>query len=69
MPGCLRSQYSRATAALGGYSYVTDGILGVQMEAATETCFSVKDSQSSGMNGKYFFLDCLTLKMKALQSF
>jgi len=44
MSGCFRSQYLRATAALGGYSYVTDGIFGVQMEAATETCFNVKDS-------------------------
>jgi len=36
------------------------------MEGITETCFSVKDPQSSGMNGKYFFLDCLALMMKAL---
>jgi hypothetical protein len=44
MPGCFRSQYLRATAALGGYSYITIDIFGVQMEAATETCFTVKDS-------------------------
>jgi hypothetical protein len=49
--------YSR----IGWLSYVTDGIFGVQTEGITETCFSMKDPQSSGMNGKYFFLDCLIL--------